>query len=397
MERVARYSGRLLTKEQMLKSKSRYILQITKDLYLDAESPKSMEGRTINCARRAGKTPNVRFPANRKVHTCSHCGLSYVYIFARFKLNPSDASPLELIADYEKQYHWDRVLDSIFFTHDEAKHTWPERKITSHLLIVAKIFSLMYEEGIDEESIDKKTETNFPKMKKIVNLLWEKTKEGIYFVENGAPFLEYQQCLRRFIRDHLKVVAKLAAVFYQQEPVEELQLRTLQWWARRVGFTDKYKDEPFVLGKDANGKDELQRWLAEGNTMKQFHKANQRSFYAGAVRQFFQQHCDDFSDNSTPTPSLEFFHFLRLTLITYRQKGRCMHSIMASRHIYVITSLRQIVKVPARVNKNRSIRPNKARASTASRDHHMHSRHNIIPSRQTLKVVARAIATIASL
>jgi len=309
-EHVARFSGRVLNKKQMLESKSRYILKISDDVYLDAEGPNSWEGGKINCARKACVTANVKFPANRKVLFCECCGRGYVYISARFRLNASVENPLELVADYSKDYQWDRILDSYFFKHDEHKKNWPERKITKYLLKVAHLFLIMHENGIDEESIEDSS-LNFSTLEFFARKIFEQTSnDAIYFVKHRSPRLKYEQCIHRFISNHRKVVNNISELFHQFEPVESLPVIKLQWWARRIGFEERPTLED-IMGPYH----ELCQQLS-----KEEKKQEKQTYWASIIRQFFQEHHDYCIPIALTTPSEDFFHFLRLQLITYRQK-----------------------------------------------------------------------------
>ena len=71
-EWIARYSGDPLTKaEHVQKSHSQYVMQVHKNLFLDAADPIHFEGRFINDARNSKHKVNARFAAGYTTNTCS--------------------------------------------------------------------------------------------------------------------------------------------------------------------------------------------------------------------------------------------------------------------------------------------------------------------------------------
>ena len=99
-EEIARYSGKLLTKEQAMKSGSEYIIRVTDNQYLCAEADDEWEGKYINCARKAGKKVNARFQANGKCNFCEVSKKHYLKVYAVGRIMPEE----EAWADYNNAY-----------------------------------------------------------------------------------------------------------------------------------------------------------------------------------------------------------------------------------------------------------------------------------------------------
>ena len=65
-EEIVRYSGKLLSKAQMMESNSKYIIRIAENKYLCAQGKYEWDGRIMNCARKAKRKYNARFQVNAK-------------------------------------------------------------------------------------------------------------------------------------------------------------------------------------------------------------------------------------------------------------------------------------------------------------------------------------------
>ena len=107
-EMVGRYSGKVLSAEEAAKSKSKYLLQINKNLFLDAEQEGHLEGRKLNCARKAGRKANVRFRSTLTVNYCKVTGVAWIPFYAIGDISPKGGIPEELLADYGELY-WDAI------------------------------------------------------------------------------------------------------------------------------------------------------------------------------------------------------------------------------------------------------------------------------------------------
>ena len=60
-DRVAKYSGDVLTAQEAKESKSEYMFEVNKNYVLDARDKRHKSGRYINEGSRAGKVNNVAF------------------------------------------------------------------------------------------------------------------------------------------------------------------------------------------------------------------------------------------------------------------------------------------------------------------------------------------------
>ena len=97
---VGRYSGKVLSASQAKKSRSKYLLRINKNLFIDAEQEGHLEGRKLNCARKAGRKANVRFRSTLTVNYCAKTGIAWIPFYAVGDILPTAGSPVELLADY---------------------------------------------------------------------------------------------------------------------------------------------------------------------------------------------------------------------------------------------------------------------------------------------------------
>ena len=103
-EMIGRFSGKVLSAEQASKSKSQYILRINKDLFLDAEEEGHLEGRKLNCARKAGRKANARFRSTFTVNYCKVTGVAWIPFYAVGDIVASVESPEEMMVDYGELY-----------------------------------------------------------------------------------------------------------------------------------------------------------------------------------------------------------------------------------------------------------------------------------------------------
>lgn len=99
-DRVALYTGDVLTEAEARKSKSGYLLRISKKCVLDARDPSHDKGRYINCGVMAKRTVNVAFGAARYPNTCRETGRKYVSVRATQKIK----ADTELLANYGRAY-----------------------------------------------------------------------------------------------------------------------------------------------------------------------------------------------------------------------------------------------------------------------------------------------------
>ena len=106
-EQIFRYSGKVISKTEAMKSDSQYILRISEEVYLDGRGKDEWEGNKANCARKAGRQPNARFGAATKYNICKKTSKCWVPIFAVGDLKPDKSEPEEILVDYGSMY-WPR-------------------------------------------------------------------------------------------------------------------------------------------------------------------------------------------------------------------------------------------------------------------------------------------------
>ena len=99
-EFVARYSGEVMNRAENEARSSHYRIQISSNVYLDAEDSQHFEGRLINDGKRAGKGVNVRFSAGYRLNTCSDTNFKWIRIFATRNIRAGE----ELYLDYGEEF-----------------------------------------------------------------------------------------------------------------------------------------------------------------------------------------------------------------------------------------------------------------------------------------------------
>ena len=97
----ATVSGDPLTKtERDQRCHSQYVMQVHKNLFLDAANPIHFEGRFINDARNSKHKVNERFAAGYTTNTCSKTGHRWVRIFVTKKIKTGDEIFIDYGADF---------------------------------------------------------------------------------------------------------------------------------------------------------------------------------------------------------------------------------------------------------------------------------------------------------
>ena len=99
---VARYSGRMLTREQARASTSKFILKISDNVYLDAQSIGTWEGRWINDGPHSGREPNCVFASAFNTNKVPDSEDRWIKVFATKHIGPGE----EILMSYGPEY-WD--------------------------------------------------------------------------------------------------------------------------------------------------------------------------------------------------------------------------------------------------------------------------------------------------
>ena len=76
-QRIAKYSGNILTAEEADASNSKYLLYVNKKKTMDAEGPEHMVGKYINDGKISGKAVNARYGSSLRTFTCKITGRRY--------------------------------------------------------------------------------------------------------------------------------------------------------------------------------------------------------------------------------------------------------------------------------------------------------------------------------
>ena len=97
-QRVTKYSGTTSTTRP--NNQIEYILQINKNLFLDAKSLENYPGRYINDPHGTNKRVNVKFTAGSRAYVDRLTGVKYVSIISARNINPG--SELRVLITYGK-------------------------------------------------------------------------------------------------------------------------------------------------------------------------------------------------------------------------------------------------------------------------------------------------------
>jgi len=108
-EPIARYSGKLMSRAEAMASKSKYIVQVSKDKFLCADGEEEWEGKMANCARKAKRVCNARFQANGKINYCEVSNRYWIKIYAVGEIEAGD----EVLPDYNKEFWQDEDGTSV--------------------------------------------------------------------------------------------------------------------------------------------------------------------------------------------------------------------------------------------------------------------------------------------
>ena len=103
-ERITFYSGKHLVASQARNSDSQYIVQISKNNFLDAKGPDHCAGKFINCGRKAKRKINARLSGSSRFTVCKKTHMKWISVFATCDINASVSHPVEIFMDYGPDY-----------------------------------------------------------------------------------------------------------------------------------------------------------------------------------------------------------------------------------------------------------------------------------------------------
>lgn len=103
-ERIAVYSGEVLNRTQIVNNDSKYLLRISKNVFLDARDRQHCDGRYINCGRNTRMNINARFSASRTYNYDSASNTNWVSIFSTRDIEASETAAVEILVDYGDEY-----------------------------------------------------------------------------------------------------------------------------------------------------------------------------------------------------------------------------------------------------------------------------------------------------
>lgn len=107
-ERVAIYSGKELDSVHAFFSKSKYLVQISKNVFLDAQDDTFGLGKFINCGNRAKKEVNARLGSKTTYNVDAATGIKWISVICTKEIKKGD----EVFIDYGDTY-WDTRGTSI--------------------------------------------------------------------------------------------------------------------------------------------------------------------------------------------------------------------------------------------------------------------------------------------
>ena len=104
-ERIAVYSGQELDSDQVSMSNSEYIVQISKNVFLDSKGTEELgNGKFINCGRKSRRKINSRFASGTTYNYNKQFKMKWISIFAECDIKASVSQPVEILVDYGTEY-----------------------------------------------------------------------------------------------------------------------------------------------------------------------------------------------------------------------------------------------------------------------------------------------------
>ena len=128
-DRVARYYGEVMNAIQARESNNQYIIQISKDTFLDGEKYEETKGRYINDGGAAGRENNARISKTRKLNICDETGRAWISIFATKTILPGE----EVLMPYDRGWKWDWMNDA---PAKATQNTVPQMRIVNATRLV---------------------------------------------------------------------------------------------------------------------------------------------------------------------------------------------------------------------------------------------------------------------
>ena len=108
-ERIAVYSGEELNKIQANKSDSKYLLEVSKNVILDARGCRHCDGKYINCGSKTRLTINARFSSCTSYNFNKELNLKWISIFATCDIQASKSECVEILVNYGTKY-WGKFI-----------------------------------------------------------------------------------------------------------------------------------------------------------------------------------------------------------------------------------------------------------------------------------------------
>ena len=93
-----------MNKTQIVNNDSKYLLRISKNVFLDARDRQHCDGRYINCGRNTRMNINARFSASRTYNYDSASNTNWVSIFSTRDIEASETAAVEILVDYGDEY-----------------------------------------------------------------------------------------------------------------------------------------------------------------------------------------------------------------------------------------------------------------------------------------------------
>ena len=104
-ERLAVYSGKELSKDQVRLSESEYIVRISDNVYLDGNSKQERgKGKFINCGGKSKMTTNAELGSGFVYNYNTKWDMKWISVFSTCNISASPEHPVEVLVDYGKAY-----------------------------------------------------------------------------------------------------------------------------------------------------------------------------------------------------------------------------------------------------------------------------------------------------
>ena len=108
-QRIAVYTGKELSSDQVSQSSSQYIVRISKNVFLDGNGLHEQGlGKYINCGWKSKRTINARLASGTTYNFNKKFNVKWISVFATRNIQASVEHPVEILINYGTEY-WNRI------------------------------------------------------------------------------------------------------------------------------------------------------------------------------------------------------------------------------------------------------------------------------------------------